>query len=83
MCAGGGSGDIIISIDDKPVRQTKDVLDAIGMDVGARHEMRILKGGTDRDERSVCFVTAADRSAAKSAKAPPDLHHGPSPKRHF
>jgi C-terminal processing protease CtpA/Prc len=71
-------GDVIVSIDDRPVRQTKDVLDAIGNEVGKEHCIRIMKAGAQREEATVHLVTAGDKS-------PPSDRLIPSPKRtgHF
>lgn len=72
----GERGDIIVGIDDKQVRQTKDVLDAIGNDIGKEHSIRILKAGAQRQEETVYLVTAGDRSASQDRLKL-------SPKRHF
>eukprot|EP00602_Paraphysomonas_sp_CaronLab_P009332 CAMPEP_0185037416 /NCGR_PEP_ID=MMETSP1103-20130426/31779_1 /TAXON_ID=36769 /ORGANISM="Paraphysomonas bandaiensis, Strain Caron Lab Isolate" /LENGTH=397 /DNA_ID=CAMNT_0027575373 /DNA_START=139 /DNA_END=1332 /DNA_ORIENTATION=+ len=84
--AGLESGDIIVGIDDKIVRHTKHVLDAIGMDVGKTVTMRVIKGGNqvnaDRVPVSITLTTAGGDSHGSSK---PSHEYGPPKpnKRHY
>ena len=54
QAAGIEPGDIVLSFDGKPVRDTRDILNRLGVEVGKRIEMRVMRDG---DERRLVVVT--------------------------
>lgn len=61
--AGLQSGDIILSANDKRVRDVKDIFDVIGLDVGKRIEFKVRRGHSQSYQvLKFTFVTAPERS---------------------
>jgi HtrA serine peptidase 2 len=54
QAAGIEPGDCVLSFDGKPVRDTRDILNRLGVEVGKRIEMRVLRDG---DEKRLVVVT--------------------------
>ena len=52
--AGIEPGDIVLSFDGKPVKDTRDILNRLGVEVGKRIEMRVVRDG---DEKRLVVVT--------------------------
>jgi S1-C subfamily serine protease len=55
------SGDFITAVDGKPVTGMRDVLDAVGLEVGKTIEMKLQRGGAGA-EVTVYLTTAPETS---------------------